>query len=225
MVKIRPLGKRDKRAMANAPVRRCAPDCYFFKNGGAGCGHYIEEKVTYGEACMYDLVKMREYAEAFRTGETDIVKSDASTIAAQTMSLVQNMLQRVAIEGTTVDEPIQDNRGAVLRIPDPKWDGVGERPMIIAMRVKEHPLIAKAMAMAKSLGISLDQFKLTPKSADEKAAVAGHIIIGEQKDLTVVLAERKVTEERFLLAIQKGTKKTEDDPVYRKLLEQGDIIE
>jgi hypothetical protein len=225
MVKLRPLGKREKRSMANAPVRRCAPDCYFFKNGGAGCGFYMDEKVTYGEACMYDLVKMREYADAFRTGETDIVKADASTIAAQSMSLVQNMLQRVAIEGATVEEPIQDNRGAVIRIPDPNWDGTGERAMVVAMKVREHPLIAKAMAMAKSLGISFDQFKLTPKSADEKAAVAGHIIIGDQKDLTVVLAERRVIEEKFMLAIKKGTKRTEEDPVYQQLLREGDIIE
>ncbi len=225
MVTLKPLGKREKRKMANAPVRRCSPDCYFFKNDGKGCCYYEKGSVKHGEPCEYDLVKMREYADAFRTGDTDPIKADASTIVAQVMSQVQNMLQRVAIEGATVEEPIQDARGAVIHIPDPNWNGEGERPMIVAMRIKEHPLIARAMQLAKSMGVSLDQFKLTPKSADEKAMVAGHLIIDKQLDIKTVIAERKVTEERFIIAMERGSKRTLDDPVYQQLVEQGDIID
>lgn len=227
MVRLKPLGKRDQKKYRDSTIRRCSPDCFFFKNGGNGCQYYEQKDVVHGDVCMYDLVRIKEYAEAFNTGDTEVIKKDASKITALVMMQVENMLQQVAVEGSTVDEPMVDAKGAVVYIPDPDWERVaGEiHPMIPCMRMKEHPLISRAIQLAKSIGVNLSEFKLTPKSADEKVAVAGHLIIKDQLDIEEVMAKRLVTEQRFLDAVELGNAMTKEDPVFNLLLEQGDIID
>jgi len=175
---------------------------------------------------MYDLVRMKQYAEAFNTGETALIKEDASKITALVMMQVENMLQQVAVEGATIEEPMVDAKGSVVYIPDPEWDPQsGEaRLMVPCMRIKEHPLISRAIQLAKSIGINLSEFKLTPKSADEKQQVSGHLIVEHQLDMKQVMNERMKTEQRFLKAVEQGNEMTKEDPVFQQLLEQGDIV-
>jgi len=226
MAKLRALGKRDKKKYQDATVRRCNPECFFFKGGGVGCQYYQAKECATGDVCMYDLVRIKSYADAFQTGETETIKNDASKITALVMMQVENMLQQVALEGSTVDEPVMDAKGAVVYQPDPDWSPASgtERQMVVIMRMKEHPLISRAIQLAKSIGVNLTEFKLTPKSADEKAQVAGHIIVENQIDMKVVMAKRMETEERFLNAITVGNQLTEEDPVFQQLRDQGDII-
>lgn len=226
MVKLRPLGVRAKSKLANTPVRNCSTKCFFFTNGGKGCQYYIQEDVVHGDLCMYDLVRMKEYADAFEHGDTEVVKKDASKITAMLIMQIENMLQQVNAEGATVSEPIQDARGQVIYIPDPDWDSNSgtERTMIPAMRMHDHPLIARSIQLAKSIGVNLTEFKLTPKSADEKLQVSGHTIVGNQIDMTVIMEKRAETEARFLEAVSKGNELTLEDPVYMKLLEDEEII-
>lgn len=211
--------------MRDATIRRCSDECWFFKNGGTGCQYYEKGSVKFGEVCEYDLVRIKLYAEAFRDGNTDQIKGDASKITALVMMQIEQMLQQVTIEGTSVLEPILDGKGCVVYIPDPDWDQMSgqERMQVPAMRICEHPLIARAIQLMRSMGINLEQFKLTPKSADEKPQVAGHIIVDKQINITQVMSDREVTEKRFAAAMLTGTQMTKEDPVYQKLLEQGDI--
>ena len=227
MPKLRPLGKREKLEYKDAPVRRCGPECFFFKNGGKGCQFYQQEDVKFEEICMHDVVKLKEYADAFSSGKTDIIKRDASQITASIIIQIQNMSHQILLEGHTVEEPIMDGKGNPIWIPDPNWNERSgrEREMVVLMRKKEHPLIAKVIQLCKSMGLNLTEFKQTPKSADEKLAVAGHIVVDEQTDLNKVMEERKIEEDRFLVALDKGDTMLENDPVYQKLLEQGDIID
>ena len=43
--------------------------------------------------------------------------------------------------------------------------------------------------------------------------------------LEAVIAERKITEERFMIAVRSGDRRTKEDPVYQKLLAEGEIVE
>jgi hypothetical protein len=226
MAKLRALGKRAQRQYADSTVRRCSAECFFFKNGGNGCQYYERGEVRFGDVCMNDLVKVKAYADAFIAGDIGVVKDDASRITALVMQQVENMLQQVSIEGATIEEPMTDAKGAVVYIPDPDWDKEkSEKPDYIpAMRMREHPLISRAIQLAKSMGVSLGEFKLTPKSADEKPQVAGHIVVEKQVDMKVILEQRLITEERYLRAIEEGNEMTKKDPVFQQLLEQGDII-
>ena len=226
MVQLRALGKRDQKKYQDATVRRCSPDCFFFKNGGNGCQFYQKKECFHGDVCMYDLVKIKAYADAFHTGDTETIKNDASKITAGVMMLIENMLQQVAVEGSTLEEPFMDAKGAVVYLPDPNWvPGSGEaRTMVPAMRIREHPLISRAIQLAKSIGVNLSEFKLTPKSADEKPQVAGHIIVENQIDMEVVIEKRLKIEERFLAAVKVGNELTKQDPIFQQLLDQGEII-
>ena len=228
MVKLKALGKREKKRMGDAPIRRCTDDCFFFKNDGKGCQYYQDKHVVTNDPCMYDLVKMKAYADAYNTGDLTVIKDDASAITAQVMILAQNMLQEVAIVGSAIEEPLLDAKGAVVYVPDPNFEGApGEHaPMVPLMRIREHPLISRATQMLKSIGVNLSEFKLTPKSADEKTAVSGHIIIGEEREeLKVILEKRLLVEDKFAKAVEVGNTRTINDPVFQALLEAGDIIE
>jgi len=74
------------------------------------------------------------------------------------------------------------------------------------------------------MGVNLGEFKLTPKSADEKTQVAGDIVVEHQIEMKAIQDKRDATEERFLRAVEIGNDMTREDPVFKKLLEQGDII-
>ena len=226
MVKLKALGKRDQKLFRDTTLRKCTDACFFFKNGGSGCQYFESKECKTGDACMYDLVKIKVYADAFQTGETAAIKTDASRITAMVMMQVENMMQQVSVEGLTVNEPVFDAKGAVVYIPDPDWSPRSglERQMVPCMKMKEHPLISRAIQLAKSIGVNLAEFKLTPKSADEKASVAGHIIVEHQLDMKTIQEKRDKTEERFVRAVELGNEMTKEDPVFNQLLEQGDII-
>ena len=97
--------------------------------------------------------------------------------------------------------------------------------MIVAMRLKDHPLIARCIQLARSIGVNLTEFKLTPKSADEKRMVSGNIIAENPDDIQAVMAERRIIEEKWVAAIDKGNQRTKEDPIYKKLKQDGEIAE
>lgn len=208
-------------------IRKCSNECYHFKNGGDGCAYYQKKRVKHGETCLYDLNQIKEYAVAFETGDTTKVKQDASGITAMIMMQIRRMLEQVNVEGVTVNIPMTDAKGAPVWIPDPAWkaeDG-GDRPMIVAMIIKDHPLIARCIQLARALDINLSEFKLTPKSADEKRQVAGHIIADDAKTIKEVMEDRRLVEEKFVAAIEAGNKMTHKDPVFQKLIAEGEVMD
>lgn len=219
------LTKKEKAKLELNAIRKCSSDCYFFTNGGEGCTYYIKNKVTHGETCMHDLIHLKNYADAFNTGDLEFVKQDASGITAMVMMQIRRMLEQVNLEGVTVNEPILDAKGSPVWIPDPEHTPLqGEKQrMIVAMRIKDHPLIARCIQLSRSIGVDLKEFKLTPKSAEEKRMVSGHILADNQQDISVIIKERTKVEERFIAAIKKGNERTLDDPIYQKLLAEGEI--
>ena len=226
------LNRKEKEQLELNAIRKCSLDCYYFKNGGEGCPYYQKKQVKHGETCMYDLVHLKNYADAFQGGDLDFVKQDASGITAMVMLQIRRMMEQVNFEGVTIQEPILDAKGSPVWIPDPEHKltqderdrGVKQR-FIVAMRIKDHPLIARCIQLARSIGIDLEQFKLTPKSADEKRQVSGHIIAENPEDIKKVMEDRAKIEERFLKGIEAGNKMTINDPVYQKLLKEGEITE
>lgn len=221
------LRKKEQKDLQMNAIRKCSVDCYFFKNGGEGCQFFIKKQVKHGEVCMHDMVQLKNYADAFRDNDLEYVKKDASGITAMLMMQIRRMLEQVAIEGVTVEEPMVDAKGQPVWIPDPNWrPGDSDQPrMVVAMRMKDHPLIQRSIQLARSIGVDLAEFKLTPKSADEKKSVSGHIITGDQKDMKQIMEDRKVIEDRFLEAMKKGTEMTKKDPIYIQLAADGEIIE
>ena len=222
------LSKKETDKLELTSIRKCSDECYFFKNGGEGCPYFKNNKVKFGETCMYDMLQLKRYSDAFATGDLEGVKEDASQITGMVMMQIRRMLEQVNIEGVTLDEPILDAKGSPVWIPDmeqPVNQETGRRPMMVAMRKKDHPLIARCIQLAGRIGVDLREFKLTPKSAEEKRAVAGHIIADNPEDIKVVMAERRITEERWIAAVRRGTDRTKEDPVYKKLLKEGEIID
>ena len=224
MVKIT---KRQKSKLEFNAIRKCSSECYFFKNGGEGCLYFQKQEVEYGESCLYDLTQIKEYVDAFATGDNTKVKEDAAGITGMVMLQIRRMLEQVNVEGVTVQEPITDAKGQPIWIPDPNWDSTkdDQRPMIVAMRVKDHPLIARCIQLARAIDINLSEFKLTPKSADEKKMISGHIVSENPEDIKKVMEDRALIEEKFVEAIQKGNELTEKDPIYKKLTEGGEVME
>ena len=220
------VNSREK-VLADNTIRKCSPTCYFFSNGGPGCRFYQAEHVKHGELCKYDLEKLKQYTEAFLTGDNTIIKSDASQMTATIMMQLQRMLEQVNVEGVTLQEPILDSKGNPIYIPDPKWHvSMGGQPrMVIAMRTVDHPLINRVIQLTRSLGINLSEFKLTPKSADEKATVSGHIIVEKQIDMATILKERKKVDDRFREALERGNEMTKRDPVFQQLVADGEITQ
>lgn len=223
MVKIK---KKEIDQLEMNAVRKCSNQCYFFSNGGKGCQYYQKKEVTFGETCMYDIAHVKGYTDSFQNGDLDFVKRDAAGITALLMLQIRKMLEQVSLEGVTVDEPILDAKGSPVWIPDPDHNPApGEqRRMIVAMRKSDHPLIARCIQLARSVGVNLSEFKLTPKSAEEKRQVSGHIIAENPEDIRKVMDERKKIEEKFINAIAIGNRMTAEDPVYRKLLKDGEIV-
>jgi len=222
------INKREQDKLEMNAIRRCSEDCYFFKNGGEGCPYYKKKQVSFGETCMYDLAHLKSYADAFAEGDLEFVKRDASGITAMVMMQIRRMLEQVNIEGVTVEEPILDAKGQPVWIPDPEAPPPGpgqERQMVVAMRLKDHPLIARCIQLARSIGVNLNEFKLTPKSADEKRMVSGNIIADNPDDIQTVMAQRRIVEEKWVAAIEKGNQRTQEDPIYKKLKEDGEIAE
>lgn len=222
------INKREQDKLEMNAIRRCNQDCYFFKNGGEGCPYFKKEQVSFGETCMYDLAHLKSYADAFAEGDLEFVKRDASGITAMVMMQIRRMLEQVNIEGVTVEEPILDAKGQPVWIPDPEAPrpAPGQaRELMVAMRIKDHPLIARCIQLARSIGVNLNEFKLTPKSADEKRMVSGNILAENPEDIQTVMAERRVVEERWVAAIAKGDERTKEDPVYKKLMQEGEIAE
>lgn len=220
------LKRKDKAALEMNAVRKCSQDCYFFRNGGAGCAYYQEKNVKFGESCLHDMMHLKNYADAFATGDLDFVKKDASEVTAMLIMQIRRMLEQVNIEGVTIDEPMLDAKGQPIWIPDPNWrpEHGTKREMVVAMRKSDHPLIQRCIQLARSVGINLGDFKLTPKSADEKRSVGGHIIAENPATIEQVMADRKKIEDRFLEAVNKGTQMTIEDPVYQELLKSGEIV-
>ena len=220
------LNRREKKKLEDTPVRRCSAECYFFQNGGTGCPLYQRKKVKHGELCLHDIHQIKKYADAFNKGDLDPVKEDASRITAQLVMQIQRMLEQVNLEGVTVEEPILNARGDPVWIPDPHWrpEHGGERPHIVAMRKKDHPLIARVVQLSRSMGISLTEFKLTSKSADEKREVSGHIVSENPLEMKEVMKAREEIEKKFMDALSEGAKETQNDPIYQKLLADGEIV-
>lgn len=222
------INKREQDKLEMNAIRRCSEECYFFKNGGEGCPYYKKKQVKFDETCMYDLVHLKNYADAFAEGDLDFVKRDASGITAMVMMQIRRMLEQVNIEGVTVEEPILDAKGLPVWIPDPEEPRPQpgrDRQLIVAMRIKDHPLIARCIQLARSIGVNLNEFKLTPKSADERRMVSGNIISEDPDEIKVVMAERRVIEEKWVSAIEKGNQRTKEDPVYKRLMKDGEITE
>lgn len=218
--------KKEKQRLEANAIRKCSSECYYFKNGGVGCSYYTANKVKFGESCLYELNQIKSYVDSFRTGDNTQIKEDAAGITGMLVMQIRRMLEQVTVEGVTVEEPMTDAKGQPVWIPDPDHKPApGERQrLIVAMRVKDHPLIARAIQLARALDINLSEFKLTPKSADEKREVSGHVIAENPTDIKQVMVERRIVEEKFLAAIQKGTEMTKNDPVYQKLLADGEIV-
>lgn len=221
------LKRKEKKDLELNAVRKCSDECYFFRNGGAGCPYYQQHQVKYGETCLYDLVHLKNYADAFAGGDLEFVKKDASSITAMVMLQIRRMLEQVNVEGVTVDEPLVDAKGQPVWIPDPNWrpEHGGDARMVVAMRKKDHPLIQRCIQLARSIGVNLTEFKLTPKSADEKRSVSGHVIAENPEDIKKVMEDRRAIEDRFLDAVTRGTELTKNDPVYKQLMNDGEIIE
>ena len=221
------LKKREQDKLELNAVRKCSDKCYFFQDGGKGCPYFQKKRVEFGQTCLYDLVHLKGYADAFKDGDLSFIKEDASGLTAMIMLQIRRMLEQVNIEGVTIQEPILDAKGNPVWLPDPEHrpePGETQR-MVPAYRTVDHPLIARCIQMARNIGLNLAEFKLTPKSADEKRAVSGHIIAENPEDIKMVLAERKVIEEKFAVAVTEGNKRTKEDPIYQKLLAEGEIIE
>lgn len=220
--------KKETDKLELTSIRKCTAECYFFKNGGEGCPYFKNKKVKFGETCMYDMLHLKRYADAFETGELEGVKQDASQITGMVMMQIRRMLEQVNIEGVTIEEPILDAKGAPVWIPDmeqPINPDTGRRPNKVAMRLKDHPLIARCIQLAGRIGVDLREFKLTPKSADEKRAVSGHVIADNPETIEKIMEERRKTEDRWIEAVSRGTERTRQDPVYQKLLAEGEIID
>lgn len=220
------LKKREKKDLEQNAIRRCNEDCYFFKQGGEGCQYFKAGEAKLGEPCVYDMVQLKQYSDAFLNGNLEFIKEESSAVTGMLMMQVRRMLEQVQIEGVTLDEPILDGKGNPVRIPDPNWSPASgrEREMVIMMRKVEHPLIQRAIQLAKSVGINLADFKLTPKSADEKKVVSGHIIAENPVEIKQVMEDRRKVEERFVDAVKKGNQRTKDDPIYKQLRDAGEIV-
>lgn len=219
--------KVERRELEQNAVRKCSKGCYFFSNGGEGCSFYKKGQVEFGQECEYDLQQIRDYVSAFNSGDNTKIKSDAAGITGMIMLQIRRMLEEVNIEGVTILEPMVDAKGQAVYIPDPKWDPESgeEQRMVVAMRIRDHPLIARCVQLSRALGVNLNEFRLTPKSADERAEISGLILSDNAESIDEVMAKRQVIEERFLKAIEQGNEMTKADPIYKQLLSDGDIVE
>ena len=216
---------KDDKIELNA-IRKCSDECYFFKNGGDGCAYYTKKRVKFGQSCLYDLNQIKEYAVAFETGDTTKIKEDAAGVTAMIMMQIRRMLEQVNVEGVTIQIPMTDAKGQPVWIPDPEWkpEMGGTRPLVVAMIIKDHPLIARCIQLTRALDINLSEFKLTPKSADEKRQVSGHILAENPLSMEEVMAARKLVEDKFVKAIEDGNKMTLKDPIYQKLTDEGEVM-
>ena len=224
MARFTKVNAQERKKLNDTPLRKCSKECYLFQNDGKGCQYFIEERVFLGDTCMLDMEKMKSYADAFITGSNDVIKSDASKITASLMMQIDRMIEKVNVDGVTVQEPILDGKGNPIYIRDPEWNGEGQPTTIVAMRIHEHPLIGKIIQLTKSIGVNLSEFKLTPKSADEKPQVSGHIIVEKPEKLEELMARRREEEQKWAAAVEVGNKMTTEDSVWKALMSDNDTV-
>ncbi len=163
--------KRKTYLSSEIPVRPCTNDC----PKRTTCRDFGKGRVSDGDLCKPELRQIKKWQVAFRQGNIDKIKDDAGAVAGALAIQIYRLIEQAIIDGAIVDSFKQ----AILQegVDD---DGKPLEPIIITEK-KAHPALQQAANICKTLGISLNEFLMTPKSQKE-APPTTQINIGVSAD-------------------------------------------
>lgn len=163
--------KRKTYLTSEIPVRPCTNDC----PKRTTCRDFGKGRVSNGDLCKPELRQIKKWQVAFRQGNIDKIKDDAGAVAGALAIQVYRLIEQAIIDGAIVDSFKQ----AILQegVDD---EGKPLEPILITEK-KAHPALQQAANICKTLGISLNEFLMTPKSHKE-APPTTQINIGVSAD-------------------------------------------
>lgn len=136
--------KRKTYLSSEIPVRPCTDDC----PKRSTCRDFTKGRVTNGDLCKPELRQIKKWQVAFRRGELDKIKDDAGAVAGALAVQIYRLIEQAIIDGAVVDS-VKEGR-------------FGQYTEKMA-----HPALQQAANICKTLGISLSEFLMTPKSAKD----------------------------------------------------------
>ncbi|MCF8566897.1 hypothetical protein LLE49_19445 [Alicyclobacillus tolerans] len=125
------------------PVRPCTEDCPIRDR----CKDFLNGRVEDGDLCKPELRQIKKWQVAFRKGELDKLKDDVGAVAGSMAVQVNRLLDAVNKDGVIVETV--------------KYTNTGQK----YFEKMAHPALQQAANLLKTLGIDLQEFLMTPKSA------------------------------------------------------------
>lgn len=151
------VNKRKTYLTSEIPVRPCTDDCP--KRGT--CRDFVKGRVDDGGLCKPELRQIKKWQVAFRKGELDKIKDDAGAVAGALAVQIYRLIEQAIIDGAVVDSIKQ-----VISVDGIDENGQTKDPILITEK-KAHPALQQAANLCKTLGISLNDFLMTPKSSKD----------------------------------------------------------
>lgn len=139
--------KKRARTYANSelPVRPCTSSC----PKRSSCKDFLTGRVQDNDLCKPELRQIKKWQAAFRRGELDRLKDDVGAVAGALAVQINRLLDAVIKDGVMIEQD--------------KFSASGDH----YTELVTHPALKEAAGILKTLGIDLNQFLMTPKSAKD----------------------------------------------------------
>lgn len=136
------------------PVRPCTSDC----PKRATCRDFGKGRVADGDLCKPELRQIKKWQVAFRKGELDKIKDDAGAVAGTLAVQIYRLIEQAILDGAVVETTKEGRFGTYKE-------------------KMAHPALQQAANICKTLGISLQEFMMTPKAVKDTGPQV-HVNVG-----------------------------------------------
>lgn len=171
------------------------------------CKHNVEEKkgTCIPVYCHRKTEVTLKYAASFMSGDPETMRLVAANNAAQMQMVLNASYKKIFDRGCEVVEKIvdMDKDGNIVSTTE---------------KVFAHPLIKQCVAIMQTMGFTLTDWTMTPKSKEAKEQVAGFlagVAAGTGKSVDQVVGEHKASLERFIDSLQKAKGLREGDQTLK----------
>lgn len=135
------VNRRKTYLTSEIPVRPCDANC----PKRTTCRDFVKGRVKDRDLCKPELRQIKRWQVAFRKGEIDKIKDDAGAVAGALAVQIYRLIEQAIIDGAVVETTKENSFGTYVE-------------------KMAHPALQQAANICKTLGISLSEFLMTPKS-------------------------------------------------------------
>lgn len=152
------VNRRKTYLSSEIPVRPCTDTCP--KRGT--CRDFCKGRVVDRDLCKPELRQIKKWQVAFRRGDMDKIRDDAGAVAGALAIQIHRLIEQAILDGVVVETTKEG-----------KFNTYTEK--------MAHPALQQAANICKTLGISLSEFLMTPRSNKEAPQVQVNIGISAKE--------------------------------------------